>query len=277
MRKRTSLAKARAQRKTTIGLALIFVLVIVFGFSLVFYFSTRSNEIDVDSAGCPKNETFRTVAFLVDATDSITPRQREDIYQGILMLASGLQQYDRLAIFSVKKTTKDVLRPDFIACRPKPSPKADYLTENLRKVKLAEERFIKEAGVVVKAAFEAAPSDASPILESIADISTQLFRYGKGDKRLILISDLLQNSNGVNHYASVPTMEQFKKLPKAGEMIPNLNGAQVCFIYLSRASANRQQNIAHKEFWRALIGLGGGSVAPCPPITEPGLYLMTIG
>lgn len=241
----------------------------------------KLTSIGVDERSCRTDDgTYSVTAILIDATDPFTARQREQILNSILTIANRLNQYDQIAIYSLKAQKDVVLSPELVICKPLDPKDFNALTQNAKKIqKEFNEKFLNKLSAILSSAVDGKTADTSPILEALSDISARTFQKAPNAsrKRLIVVSDLIQNSSGISHYRLIPTMAQFKDLPNAHSLLPRLNGVEVCFGYLDRPTANRVQNRAHTDFWVGIVELANGSISPCPPLTGDQSFLMRLG
>ena len=78
-----------------------------------------------------------------------------------------------------------------------------------------------------------------------------------GAKRLVIVSDLLQNVPGeLNMYDGVPSFDSFESSPYFRRVASDLRGVRVSVYYLARVNATTQSR-AHVEFWnRYLLAQG---------------------
>jgi hypothetical protein len=75
------------------------------------------------------------------------------------------------------------------------------------------------------------------------------------DKRLILISDLLQNGSGFSAYQSLPSMDQFLRSEAGRALGADLTGTKVWIYLLNRNSP--KQTGALLQFWFDWLGAEG--------------------
>jgi hypothetical protein len=103
----------------------------------------------------------------------------------------------------------------------------------------------------------------SPIFEAIQ--ATALRTFGKPDydgltKRLVIVSDLLQNVPGeLSMYDGVPSFAAFEKISYYSRVRSDLNGVSVLLYYLARPTV-KQQDSNHLAFWRDYFQAQGAEV-----------------
>lgn len=173
-------------------IAAVAVLVVI-----AFAFSYRqSNRPKLDERSCPA-DIIRATAIVIDRSDD-TPSQTLDeiVARTKRFVTEGAQQGELVSLFEISGASRTALKPVFSACVPQRD--GSDLTENRRKIQRQfAERFTKPldaalAGTPVK-------SDSSPISEAVSDLSASEF-LGAPTNRLIIFSDMLQNSDNASLY-----------------------------------------------------------------------------
>lgn len=228
----------------------------------------------LDARNCSSRGSSSITVVLIDATDEFSPRQMENIRQGIGGLVRDLKANDELQIFTLRSDGKKLREPDFNQCKPKEV--GNQWIENAQQVRdKFETDFKAKLDVALNAAIQSQSAKESPILEALADIGVTAFgpAVAQVPKRLVIVSDLLQYSagSGVNHYRPpAPTIDQFKKLPNAVSLTPRLEGVRYCVKRIVRPNDRPLQNAAQWQFWEGLFQLSGAVPADCPPVTNAG-------
>lgn len=268
----------KAKRKNAAGvLLLLFAGIAIAGALAAYAYLVATKDVS-DARNCPSSGPASLTVVLIDATDPFTPRQAEDIRQGIVGLVSSLKEHDELHIYTLRPDGKKIRKPDFDQCKPKES--GNRWIENTRQVREKfEGEFKSRLDDSLEAAIQPHPANESPILEALADIGISSFGTvpGQTPKRLVIVSDLLQNGSGISHYRPpIPTIDQFKKLPTSVSLIPHLDGVTYCVKRVVRPETRSLQNAAQWDFWDGLFQLSGAVPAACPPVTKPGEPLNSI-
>ena len=154
-------------------------------------------------------------------------------------------------------------------CRPLEPGEVSELTGNRA---IAQQRFdgvfTPRVASVLAAATAGAPSGRSPIMAAIQAIAVSAFQAAdaasKGGqplpKRLIIVSDMLENSEAGNHYKGVPDFASYKSTPAYARVRSHLDGVSVIILYLRRDNAAGVQGLSHIAFWNAWFADQAASV-----------------
>jgi hypothetical protein len=104
-------------------------------------------------------------------------------------------------------------------------------------------------------------AEQSPILESIQSVAlTELQKPGqeKLPKRLIVASDLLQNTTDVSFYRGLPEPKTFTDSAVFRRLRTDLSGVEVELWMLERSDAATTQPRSLADLWERIIGAEGG-------------------
>ena len=86
-------------------------------------------------------------------------------------------------------------------------------------------------------------------------------------RRLVVVSDLLQNVPGYSHYQSPPDFEQWRGTPYAREFLDlSLLGVRVDILYLKREVTRSLQTRGHVTFWEEYFHAVGAVVDTLTPV-----------
>jgi len=236
---------------------LIGLVVLAFAAFLVAGVWQQRHQVAIDAQTlCPKAGPKALTVILVDATDAMTPVQKASVQARLDATIAKLQQYEAVDVDSIEPGA-DLLHPEFRVCRP---PSADETSDWTGNKTLARQQFddvfkprLRE---VLEKAADRPGSDASPIMEAIQQVAVGAFH--KADvaagkplpKRLVIVSDMLENGAGGSHYKSVPDFATFAQSEAYRRLSAELEGVDVDILYLSRSDAAGVQGEPHAHFWR---------------------------
>ncbi|RCK46094.1 hypothetical protein [Thalassospira profundimaris] len=265
---RRSRKKRRSSRgQSALGIYLfsgfLFALVI-FAVAAALYFRPEAIEIDAETL-CPKAGPTAITAIVIDRTDSFGVVTKADIETQIGNLFSTLRTGEEISLFTVDETETAVLSPIARICSPQDPDEINPLTGSKP---IAErrwiERFIKPLKRVLSEILTEREAKHSPILESLQSISVTHFASNERagiPRRLILISDLLQNSNAESFYRGEPNFSRFLNSGGARSLNADFRNVDVQ-IWLVQRSHNAQNTGAEVlEFFGAWFEQNGGSVS----------------
>ena len=189
----------KSRRKNALGIFLLcFAGVAILGAVAAYAYLVTTRDV-LDARNCPVKGPASLTVVLIDATDPFTPRQMEDIRQGVEGLVGTLKEHDELHIYTLRPDGSKIRTPDFDQCKPKET--GNQLIENTRQVaEKFEVEFKDKLEAALAAAVQPHPANESPILEALADIGVASFGSVPADtpKRLAIVSDLLQNGSGIS-------------------------------------------------------------------------------
>jgi hypothetical protein len=104
-------------------------------------------------------------------------------------------------------------------------------------------------------------AETSPIMATIQGIAVEY--QGAGDdtgepNRLVIVSDMLENTPDYNQYREPLDYQAFKSSAAGRKFATNLDGAEVTIYYVSRDRSGEADSGAHIRFWEAWIADNGG-------------------
>jgi hypothetical protein len=164
----------------------------------------------------------------------------------------------------VDSTGKALLTPVITRCSPGTASDTDEIKGNPQKLQRQwQDGFADPLEHAFRRMAMANGADQSPILESIQSIAlTEFQKPGREDlpKRLVIASDLLQNTDGITFYRALPTPESFVQSESFSRVRTDLRGVEVELWQLQRDDAARTQPRALSALWESLIAEQGGTV-----------------
>jgi hypothetical protein len=264
-RERDSSAAARRAgdegRTALLKIVGVLAVVIVIG---AIYFTVASSRRSLDPETlCPTRADSVTV-LLVDVTDPMNTAQRQDFANQLAKLKNSIPRYGKLIVAKVDATGEKLLTPVITRCNPGTAEDVSSSTGDPAAVqKQWDEGFDRPLMQVFERLGTASGADQSPIFESIQSIAlTELQKPGleKTPKRLIVASDLLQNTGDVSFYRNLPESRAFTDAPVFRRLRTDLRGVEVELWMLERSDAASTQPRALADLWERIIDAEGGEV-----------------
>ena len=189
---------------------------------------------------------------------------QQDFQNQLVKLKNSIPRYGQLSVVRVDATSKDLLKPVITRCNPGTAADTDQLKGNPTKLQRQwEEGFDVPLNEAFRGIVRASAADQSPILESIQSVAlTELQKPGMEQvpKRLVLASDLIQNTSSVTFYGGLPDPNQFLSSPSFSRVRTDLRSVNVELWQLQRGDAGETQPRALSELWERIIDKQGGSV-----------------
>ena len=217
---------------------------------------------------CPKDGDYPRTAVLIDATDALNASQMKTIREEVTALRDRLALHEWVGIFVLNEDNLVLPAPEVALCYPGDQSTANPLYENPRQIRRRFEREFRdpiEAAVQRLADLPSRPT--SPILEMIRTVALDRnFDSTKG-RRLLVVSDLLQNVPEYSHYRAEPDFEQWRQTPYAREFLQlSLLDVQIDVLYLRRTETRPRQTRGHVKFWEEYFHAVGAVVETLKPV-----------
>ena len=217
-------APARRGRSVFAIAAAAAVLVALVGVAVGAYVLSRRSYVETDAATlCPVDEPpAEVVALVLDMSDKLNEVQLLAVRNHLeRLLYSELPRFAYVETYAVQDRAGAVAEPVIGLCNP---GKGDDLNRIYQNPELARKRweqdFADMLSTKLDALLESPDSASSPIFEAIQAVAVRAFgkpSYDGVAKRLIVVSDLLQNVPGKgssgSHYRGVPDFDEFRSSP----------------------------------------------------------------
>jgi hypothetical protein len=238
------------QRKDIIGVGLI-VAVLMAITSLLVLSQNGNGDRPLDKAtGCLQDTTSNATIIIVDQTDPISESQKAQIEQRLDQIISNVDEFDRIILQPIDMNLGAGL-PGFDQCSPSNGDDANEWTSNPALIKRRyEKRFLKPFRAALREFTSPTTLDMSPIIESIQTVvkNAEYENYCRV-KRIVLVSDMLQNSKHYSHYKSGFDFLHYK----SADYSINLKDVAVEVLYLWRPYLSAQEAEDHKKFWTSFF------------------------
>lgn len=209
-----------------------------------------------DAAHPPKG----TIAMIIDKTDPMTGQEQQVIdARGHSLARYELHKGERLSIWAIGDHEDGTLSKEF--CLTSPGFTANGITDNERMVRARfDSTFARPMDAVLADVTRREIAATSPIMESLREVGElKEFTDVQGPRRILIVSDMLQNSHVYSQYGAARDFASFSRLPVWRELRSSLEGVSVEIVYLHRPRDARYQNAFHREFWREYFKACGAS------------------
>jgi hypothetical protein len=229
----------------------------------VWYVQARNDRLSIDGHLCPPDPASYT-AVIVDVTDPMTLPQRQDLRNKFEELKNDVPKGGRFAIFKVDATNDQLLTPVFEKCNPGDASDVSELSSDPKGVqKQYDEEYEQPLNEALKSVVLASSSDTSPILQSIQSVTLTELKDPKGkgkSRRLIVVSDLLQNTRGLSVYRRIPRADEVLNSSEFATARTDLRDVDVELWMLQRPDFTETQPRTRPDLWDRLISVQGGNV-----------------
>lgn len=237
-----------------------FCLVALSGMLTFYFYVTSRPEIGADGCFLDPKLTPAHIVLLVDASDQISPSQKLYVKNELLSMINSAEQGTRFELYVVKEDGTEIPSPVFNACRPIRPDEGSTISSNRRLLERAwRENFESELNNLFEEVISTDKLQFSPIIESIKYISLVSFqRSGVDNKQLVIVSDLLQNTNDFSQYRPYLEMSDFRQTDKFILLRPELDDVDLELLYLRGNS--QLQGADHVSWWQEFLSSSGGNV-----------------
>ncbi|HEX6994596.1 MAG TPA: hypothetical protein VF339_10680 [Gammaproteobacteria bacterium] len=260
-------APTRRERSAFAMVGAVTALVALVALGAGAYFVSRAAHVTMDPETlCPvERPPAEVVAVLLDLSDRLNEVQLLSVRNHLHRLLYGeLPRFAFVEVYTVQERPGSVAEPVVGLCNP---GKGDDLNRLYQNPELARRRWERDFADALRAKLdellEAPDSASSPIFEAVQAVAVRLFGRPEHDgvpKRLIVVSDLLQNVPGKSsHYRGVPAFDEFRSSAYFSEVRADLRGVRVDIFYMNR-SGQSAQGAEHIRFWDQYFGAQGATV-----------------
>ena len=223
------------------------------------------NRLDgVDTQTFCKTKGDRSITTVIlDVTDTLKAVQQQEIKNRLEEIRESTPEFGQLAVFVLGSTTTDLLRPVVSVCNPGNPDDVNSLTTGRKFIALKFKKlFAEPLDQVFASAMNQPDAAQSPIMEAIQASAATTFdavgQKGMITKRLILVSDMLQNSDAISFYRGAPHFESFQKLAAYRQLRAELSDVDVEVIAIPRDIRAHVSDKELIEFWQGYIADQGG-------------------
>jgi|GEM_PF-513254 len=260
-------APTRRERSALALVGAVTALVALVALGVGAYFVSRAAHVTMDpDTLCPVGQPpAEVVAVLLDVSDRLNEVQLYSVRNHLHRLLYGeLPRFAFVELYTVQERPGSVAEPVVGLCNPGRGDDLNRLYQNPELVRRRWERDFADALRAKLDELLAAPDSAtSPIFEAVQAVAVRLFGRPEHDgvaKRLIVVSDLLQNVPGKSsHYRGVPAFDEFRASPYFAEVRADLRDVRVHLYYMNR-SEQRTQGAEHIRFWDEYFAAQGATV-----------------
>jgi hypothetical protein len=248
-----SARKRRQGRKRVAAIIFLAIGISIVGSMIWLRMSATSTKLNADTL-CPVDAAITGFAvLLIDGTDSFSPIQRADIERNLQAFAKGLGVGERLTVFApTEMKESDFLQPVFEKCNPGTDAEVSELTQNPRQIQLRYERgFRDQLMETLRSGLSTNEKSRSPIMAMIQAAVIRGFPAGADDrpKRLVIVSDMLENTYDYSQYSETLDFDAVKERPFFAHLSIPLDRTEVEILYVTRIGAEDRQTRRHVLFW----------------------------
>jgi hypothetical protein len=204
-------------------------------------------------------------------TDTLGPIQRADLSAFMDDLRDQVPKYGRLDLYAVSSIGNHPLQALFRSCNP--GSGRDVASPLVGNPVMADrawkQKFADKLDEALNQIVNSKDADNSPIMEDVQSVSVTSFEgdgEGADEKKLILVSDLLQFTKRVSFYVGAPDFSAFKSTDYYKEIRTELRGVRVTISIIPRETRRNAQNKKLYDFWTTYFADQGAIVESWRPL-----------
>jgi hypothetical protein len=247
------------------SLALLLVMAVVAG--TLWWWAHQKPALDANTL-CPNDGPLGHQVLLIDTTDPLNDAQKAAFDLILTRLAEKETPPGYLvSVFVLGDQFKTDAKPLVELCNPGDAQGHSQFTENLKQIQRRyRDRFLQPLFAQTAQMLRNEPAKESPILEMLQMVSLNSIAKHDvdGPRRLIVLSDLLQNSKSLSMYREVPGYDDFVKTDYARKTRIGFKGVEVEVWLLQNASGEKQKRLS--DFWQRYFMDNGAVTVKLEPL-----------
>ncbi|OOF49543.1 hypothetical protein BKK52_03250 [Rodentibacter trehalosifermentans] len=246
---------------------LIFVIVFVGG-GVYYWHSSNKEQINKQTL-CPVSGPVAHTVLLIDKTDPLNFTQKQALQVLINnLMDSQIDKGELVSVFALGEDFKENNETILEICNPGDGKDKSEWTANLKRLKTQyEDKFMAPILKITNELIDLEPAKKSPIMEQIQMVSINGFRKHniQGKKSLIIVSDMLQNTDDFSMY-KMPKLnyEAFEKQNYATKVQSHLDSVRVKIIYLMNNP--KLQTRSNLLFWENFFNKANARIIEVRPL-----------
>lgn len=234
---------------------------------LVYQKQTEDKALNPDTL-CPMTGPMGHTVLLVDKSDPLNFTQRRD-FEVLLeeIVKRRVPKGHLLSVYALGDDIQQTAKPIVELCNPGDGSDQNEWTGAPEKAKtFFNSNFANPVLSKSKDLMVEKPGKASPILEMVQLVGITGFRAHAvhGDKRLIVVSDMIQNTPQLNMYKGIPEYSDFATTPYGVKSAADLPAVSVELqVFLHTPQVQKPELL---QFWQQHISRAKGKLDIYNPI-----------
>lgn len=254
-------AQQRRNWQLSVGVLLLIIVIAVVTGGMV-YLATSETPILNQENLCPADGPSGHFVLLVDKTDPLTFTQKHAFMVTLReLIEKQVPKGYMLSVFVLGEDFKTTAEPIVELCNPGTGSDKSEFTANLKKLRRQyEDKFLQPLLKQIEYLVAAQPAKASPIFEMLQLIGINSFRKHdiKGERRLIIMSDMLHNTQQFSMYNDSLDFATFTSSDYGRKTQPELQGIEVELHYL--INTPHLQTKRNLKFWEDYFNNAGARI-----------------
>lgn len=259
-------ARERRQKYILGGIALLLV-TLALGGGAAYLTLDRPERLDAETL-CPADGPKGHHVLLIDMTDPLNFTQKQALSVTVKeIIERRVPEGFLFSVFALGDDFKENALPLVEMCNPGDGSNKSELTANLRKLKQQyESKFSAPMVSVAESLVATKPANWSPIFEMLQLVGINAYRKHAiaGEKRLIIVSDMLQNTPQFTMYRGAVDYGAFSTTEYGARVKAELSDVDVELHYLmNRPQLQTKRNL---KFWEDHFSRSGARIVAVQPI-----------
>ena len=263
-RNRLSSKDRRRKKKNRLAYIIFGVVGVVVAGFVALSVSIKSEHIALERESmCPVDGPSAYTVILIDATDEFTAIQKADLRRYFNQLRGAVPKYSQVAIYAPQEMSQEnLLSPELKICNPGDAEGISGITGNPDQIQRRYEKsFAQKVDAVLNRGLHSGGADSSPVMEMIQAVAVDGFPIRSDlPKRLIIVSDMLQNTPWYSQYRDPIDFESVKVNPRFQHVYVDLSGVDIDILYVGRKGYESLQTNGHGLFWEAYFKYMNGNL-----------------
>ena len=222
----------------------------------------------IDQMLCPAGGPLGHYVLLVDKTDPLNFTQKAALEVTLNeLIEEQLPEGYLLSVFVLGEDFKVTAAPLVELCNPGTGADKSKWTSNQRKLKRQyEKQFVEPLRKQTQALVASTPAKASPIFEMMQLVGINGFRkhHTDGDRRLIIVSDMLHHTQNYSMYSGAIDYSAFSSSDYGRKAQADLQGITVEIHYLMNTP--KLQTKRNLKFWEDYFEAAGARITAVHPL-----------
>lgn len=260
--------RAKQRRRNEFILAAVLALVVIAVIAGASYYTmTRPKGLNPETL-CSADGPQGHYVLLIDKTDPLNFTQKQ-AFSVVLkeLIEKRVPEGYLLSVFALGEDFKETATPLVELCNPGNGAGKSEFDANPRKLRAQyQTKFAEPMLTLTESLVATQPAKFSPIFEMLQLVGINGYRkHGvKGERRLIIMSDMLQNTPQFTMYKGPVDYEAFASLDYGKKAQPDLSDVAVELHYLMNSP--QLQTKRNLKFWEDYFGKAGARIVAVRPL-----------
>ncbi|MEE2879414.1 MAG: hypothetical protein VX593_10450 [Pseudomonadota bacterium] len=230
----------------------------VFGLFALAAFSASPALTPETGCRMDRKDPAHTVV-MIDQSDPFNPNDLDWVSEFIDSEARTLPRFGRLTVVTPNSADPYDARIVYSHCSPGSAEDANPLLQNPRMIEDTwRETFYEPLSDEIEKALMDTRQPSSPLFEAVYSIADRAdFQASRGDRRIILISDLMQHSDEFSFYRAGTDQDAFGQT-RLADQVPAMDGVEIVARVVPRQEYDLPMSDV-KQFWRDYFSQTGAA------------------